>query len=250
MNLQPHVKDGWLFWTLSSNGYKFLTLNLLTMWRQTGMPPLLVICADKPSLSFFRREGFTAVPAPTMLPDFGPEPVPITARRFQPLNRLKLDILAAIAADPTIQHSVYLDGDIAVYRNFATDMATRLQEAPLWFQCDEREKECSGTPCPSACTGLISFKHGVNPAIFTVDDAALWTAGSSQDQPYVNARLAALQIPYSVLPRELYPNGARAAYTHADPERRAAAFLLHYNWRVGASKRADMKRYGDWFIPY
>lgn len=249
MNLQPYVKDGWLFWTLSSNGYKFLTLNLLTMWRQTGMPPLLVVCADKPSLSFFRREGFNAVPAPKILPDFGPQVVPFGARHFMSLNRLKLDILAAIAADPAVQHSVYLDGDITVYQNFAADMAARLQEAPLWFQCDEREKECLGS-CPNVCTGLIAFNHGVNPAIFTVDDAVLWVNGSSQDQPYVNARLAALQIPYRTLPRELYPNGARAAYTHADPARRAAAFLLHYNYRVGASKRADMKRYGDWAIPY
>lgn len=250
MNVAPHIRDGRLFWTLSSNGYKFLTLNLLTMWRRAAGPHIVVICADKPSLSFFRREGFAAIPAPTTLPDYGPEPIPIVAKLFAPLNRLKLDILAVLAADLAVQTCVYLDGDIAIYKDFSADIVSKLQEVPLLFQCDERERECSGAPCPNVCTGLIAFKHGVNPALFTVDDAALWAAGSKQDQPYVNARLVETGAMYAVLPRELYPNGARCAYTHSDPERKAAAFLLHYNWRVGSAKRADMKRYGDWVIPY
>jgi hypothetical protein len=186
--------------------------------------------------------------------------VPIGSKNFMSLNRLKLRLLETFAADPAVQSCIYLDGDIAIYRPFLDDIEGRLErQGPLVFQCDERGPLCScsvdasGCPCPNVCTGLLAFCHkedGSLTRLFKVDDEALWRQGYSQDQMWVNQRLADLGIPFGTLPRDQYPNGAVATATHADPARRQKAALLHYNFRVGDAKRLDMKRFGDWHLPY
>lgn len=260
MNIEPHIQTGTgrLCWTLTSNGYKYYTWNLALMWQRVVGPTqrLLVVCADRPSYEFLRREGVgpcVLVPPESRVPDFGPAVVPIGSKNFMSLNRLKLRLLETFAADSRVRSCIYMDGDIAIYQPFLDDIEGRFKHQPLWFQCDERGPACAADAsgaCPNVCTGLIAFNHGIPPALFRVDDEALWRAGYSQDQTWVNTRLGAMAQPYGVLPRAHYPNGAVATATHADPLRRQAAYLLHYNFRVGDAKRLDMKRLGDWHLPY
>ena len=256
MNYQRYIRDGLLCWTLTSNGYKYLTWNLAKMWSAVMSQPLVIVCADKSSYSFLRREGVAAVIlVEKLLPDFGHQIVPFGSKNFMALNRLKLRLLKGFADDAAVERCVYLDGDIAVYKNFLGDIEERLKQAPLWLQCDEQQREgcaadISGSICTWACTGLIAFRHGTDPRIFHIDEA-LWTGPcQAQDQPWVNKRMAEYGVEFHSLPRNLYPNGARAAFTHSDPARKEEAFILHYNYRVGESKRADMKRFGDWKLPY
>jgi len=253
MNYAPFIKSDFLAWTLTSNGYKYLTWNMALHWRK-AVPgvPLLVVCADKASYYFLNREGVRCVLLDAVT-DYGTQIVPFGSRQFSRLNRVKLQMLKLFAEDPSIHQCLYLDGDIIVYKNIVTDIKERLSEASLLMQCDEKQHECTSNTtslqCPNFCTGLIAWNHGIDTRLFIVNDETVW-AKSPEDQVWVNTMIQALQISVTPLSRNLYPNGARASLTKNTPELSEKAICLHYNYRVGDSKKADMKRYGDWLLPY
>lgn len=256
MKIDSFLQNGRLCWTLSSNGYKFMTWNFALMWQKAcpGVP-LLIVCADKPSREFFQREGLRAVLWDEALADFGPQIVPFGSRQFSVLNRLKLTLLHLFAGDERIQTCIYMDGDIAVYKNVAEDLTTRLlnPDSPgLLMPCDEQVQTCSGLPslpCPNTCTGIVAFRHGCDGGVFKLTDAEVWKQ-KPEDQVWVNYAVGKLGVPVGVLPREEYPNGARLTLTQTTPDLKEKAVCLHYNYRVGANKKADMKRFGDWHLPY
>ena len=57
-----------------------------------------------------------------------------------------------------------------------------------------------------------------------------------------------LNIPIATVPRHLYANGAFASLYAKDSPLKKVAFLLHYNYLVGASKERKMKMNYDWII--
>ena len=253
MKYNQYIKDGLLAWTLTSNGYKYLTWNFVLNWRR-AVPgwPILVICADKPSYQFLYREGISCVLWDSALADFGPQVIPFGSRQFAVLNRLKLKLLDTFAADEAVKQCLYIDGDIIIYKNIVEDIQQRLVEAPFLMQCDEHVPDCTGSSdhiCPVFCSGLIAFQHGADQGVFKITDEAVW-AEKPEDQVWVNYSLRKKQISVTALPRIQYPNGARASLTKSFTELQNAAICLHYNYRVGDSKKADMKRYGDWLLPY
>ena len=248
MNYSSYIKNDLLCWTLTSNGYKFLTLNFYKHWQRSCPVPLLIICADKPSYMFFHGEGISCRLVDEGVQDYGIQIIPFGTRNFQKLNRMKLRVLNIIANDPMVKKSVYLDGDICVYKNFLEDIQGRLEVCPLVFQCDEKDIECSN-PCQNVCTGLIAFVHGHDNGIFKINDETIWQQ-KPEDQVWVNYKIKQTGCQYSSLPRDLYPNGVRLTYIKKNPELLEKAFLSHYNYRIGNSKKADMKRYGDWLLPY
>jgi len=214
---------------------------------------LCILCSDKASYQFLNREGIRCMMVDTLAVDYGPQIVPFGSRQFSVLNRLKLRLLRTFAADEAVQQCLYLDGDIVVYKDIIADLKERLTEAPLWMPCDEQQQTCSSyalaKPCPNYCSGLIAWNHGADQGIFAITDEAVWLA-KPEDQVWVNTMLNQKSVPVSTLSRLMYPNGARLTLTKQTPELAEQAVCLHYNYRVGASKQADMKRFGDWLLPY
>jgi len=231
-----------------------MTWNMALQWyKVVEKIPLLVLCSDKASYQFLHREGVRCLLLEGTLVDYGPQIVPFGSTQFSRLNRLKLQLLKRFSEDAAIQQCLYLDGDIAVYKDICKDIQERLKEASLLMPCDEKQQTCSSQltaiPCPNVCTGLVAWKHGIDTRIFVVHDEALWKE-SPEDQVWVNRMLEFYKVPVTVLSRVLYPNGARLTLTKQTPELLEQAICLHYNYRVGTSKKADMKRFGDWLLPY
>jgi hypothetical protein len=252
MKYSQYIRDGFLAWTLTSNGYKYMTWNLAIQWsKHVKGVPLCIVCADKPSYQFLQREGISCILWDTALADFGPQIVPFGSRQFSTLNRLKLKLLDLFANDEQVNQCLYLDGDIAVYKDIVGSIKGFLEHEPLWMPCDEQSFECSTGlhSCPNVCTGLVAWNKGADKGIFKITDEELWSK-KPEDQVWVNIALHRIGLPYGTLPRDLYPNGARVTKTHTDPALKEKAVCLHYNWRVGDSKKIDMKRFGDWHLPY
>ena len=127
-------------WTLTSNGYKYYTLNLLESLKKIGVQwSLHVYCADRASYTFFKREGWSNIHMIEQpMPDAGAGVVKFGTERFQTLNRKKLDQLRKFALDETLDYCIYMDGDIAVYRDFLPDIlgrAVRVQPVPCVGRC-------------------------------------------------------------------------------------------------------------------
>lgn len=251
MNYSSYIHDGTLCWTLTSNGYKYLTWNFVKHWR-VACPsvPLLIVCADKPSYQFLQGEGISCRLVDQGVKDYGIHIIPFKTAYFAVLNRMKLRLLHMFANDSAVKTCIYLDGDICVYRSFLHDVHERLLVCPLLFQCDEneRENECS-KPCKNVCTGLIAWLHGNDNGIFILNNEDLWKQ-TPEDQAWVNTAIKVSQVPYDTLPREFYPNGVRLTHIKRHPELLEKAYLSHYNYRIGNSKIADMRKYGDWLLPH
>lgn len=228
-----------------------MTWNLFLGWKQAECHiPLCILCADRPSYSFLQREGVPCLLLESLMADFGPQIVPFGSRQFSQLNRLKLSLLHRFALDSEIRQTLYLDGDIAIYKNIVSDIQSRLAEKQFWAQCDEKQQDCSDEiQCPNFCTGLLAWCHGADKGCFQITDEQLW-AQKPEDQIWVNGSSRRLGVDVSILPRDLYPNGARLSLTKTTPDLCEKAICLHYNYRVGDSKKADMKRYGDWKLVY
>jgi len=237
MDTTNFLYEGCLVWTLTTSGYKFLTLNLYRHLQAAKVPwKLAIVCADHPSYRFFQMEGIPCILYSKAQRETLGKLLLFGSKPFQEINLVKLDILNTFASRSTIETCVYIDGDIVVKADFLPDIRARLDKTPLLFQCDE-QKTCEA-PCKNCCTGLIAWKSGHDGGIFKVTDKASWAA-APEDQRWVNSRL---QIPYDTLPRELYPNGV---FVDAQPPN---FLLLHYNWMVGNTKISKMKKYGHWIV--
>lgn len=239
MNVARFLDKGTLVWTLTTSGYKYLTLNLYRHLEKAGCPwKLAIVCADRDSYVFFQGQGISCLLYPVSSIAH-PSLLLFGSKSFEQINLIKLEVLNAFANTPEIQRCIYMDGDIVVARDFVPDILGRLEQTPLLFQCDE-QTTCSN-PCTNCCTGLIAWSQGADQGIFKMDNKALWLI-KPEDQVWVNRKLAT--IPYAALPRNLYPNGT---FTSAPPE---AMFLIHYNHLVGTTKILKMKRNDHWIIPY
>jgi len=248
MNPEPYLYKETLVWTMTTNGYKYLTLNLIKTIEQVKCPwKLLVVAADRESYSFFRNEGYAVVlygkaqrTQETTISRWG-------SPQFQRYNFIKLDIAQTFAQNPSVKRCIYMDGDITLFNDFLPDLTARLDASPevLLFQCDQKETgPCTATGCTNCCTGLIAWTHGHDQGVFDMTTPQ-WNE-VRDDQAWVNRQLQAKKVPYVTLPRELYPNGAYINTIQDYP----GAFLLHYNYRVANFKILEMKRLKKWVIPY
>ena len=248
-------KEGSLTWTMTTNGYKTYTLNLVSWLRDVAKVPwkLCVICCDRESWDFFRREGVPCVlysekmeGGQTSLSVFG-------SASFARLNAKKLAILDWVeqnADELGIRKSLYLDGDIVV----AADPWPTLHEiakeknCSLLFQCDCNHAEEHDTECKCICSGCIYRNHeGGRPLSLYKFDAEQWKAAEYQDQPYIANRLKLLDLPFYTLPRPLFGNGG---WQKGGAWKEKPWILLHYNYRVGNSKKSAMVSAGHWRISY
>lgn len=254
MNLDPFIKDKTLFFTVTSDGYKYFTWNLYKFFEAVKIPnKLCILCLDKESLDFFNR--IAMIPSRAYFMEgtkfehkspalFGTTP-------FKRLNRMKLKALQELSQRTDIDKLIFLDSDIALFKDPLPELNNCFETAPLWFQCDEAKENtysCSNeTSCTNACTGVIAMlltsdSRTVFQKLYAVEDG--WKTATT-DQDYINDRLHQLQIPYKTLSRTQFPNGIflnENRYKEGDP------ILLHFNHVVGMEKKRFMKNKDCWLL--
>jgi hypothetical protein len=250
MNVEPFLHEGRIVWTMTTNGYKLYTFNLLKSILAAKVPwKLCIICCDAESYMFFKREGIPAVVwqarpsrrAPqTSVAAFG-------TNEFKIWNRVKIDLLRWFATSCVAEWSLYLDGDIVVRRDPWPSLLSDNSGCDLLFQCDcGNAVDHPGGTCKNICSGVIATRHrGAEQALLYTMDERLWTSVLEQDQPYIAARLVETETPFLTLPRPLFGNGE---WQKGGAWRGHDWILLHYNFRVGDTKKAAMKKDGHWRV--
>jgi hypothetical protein len=176
---------------------------------------------------------------------------------FNRITKLKLNAFTYLLKHPKIERLLYLDSDIVLFRDpFSYLQTTLTEEKPLWFQCDEHNKDYSCSPhgCRNYCTGVIGFWIG-SEATRTLFlslvsyNQELWNqCKENNDQEYIQKKLQALNIQALTFPRDLFPNGC---FLHEDHWKQLPEpFLLHFNFIVGMNKQRVIKSKGFWLVPY
>jgi hypothetical protein len=246
------VKDGRLLWTMTTNGYKFYTVNLIWWLRNVAKVhwPFCVICCDRESYIYFRQEGIACI----QYDGKHMNQRKLASFETQEFGRIvikKLEILHWISKNANkygITKSLYIDGDIVVQRDPwpVLDGLWENGMKELAFQCDCSNDE-EHIDCGVACTGVIAMKHTYDASPIWQFHKETWLKSNNNDQAFVGYRLKELKVDYSTLPRPEWCNGT---WQKSMKWKDHNWVLLHYNYRVGDTKKAAMKEQGHWRIPY
>jgi hypothetical protein len=256
LKLDPFIKEKTLVFTVTSDGYKYYTWNLYKMLEQLKVPwKLCILCLDKESNEFLKR--IAQIPSRLYLMPgdkvHHKEPVRFGTPAFKRMNRMKLKALQELSQRPELERLIFVDSDIAIFKDILPFFVEKLRTDPLVFQCDEQLEgsfECSDTnACKNPCTGVIgmALNEETRPLLKNLykTESEPWSA-SMTDQDYVANRLLALQIPYSTLSRTEFPNGiflAKDRYKEGNP------YLVHFNYIVGKTKQRFMIEKECWVLP-
>lgn len=262
--MQSYIYSATVLFTVTTNGYKYLTWNLWLHFQKLGVPwKLLILCLDKESHRFFNQ--IANIPS-MMLPDvhlqIQGDPTRVACHGsgdFNRVTKLKLNAFAYLMTNPLIERLFYLDSDIVPFRDMVPYLETTLtEEHPLWFQCDEHNPEftCSKLRigCSNCCTGVIGFWLGNDSTrrqflnLISYNEALWKECKENNDQEYIQKKLEALSLQIQTFPRDLFPNGSYLRNNHWQdlPE----PYLLHFNFLVGGSKQRVIKSKGFWLVPY
>lgn len=248
MNYNSYISDDTLLWTMTSNGYKYLTYNLyLSLQKVNPKIKLMIICVDKESQGFFRSMNVSSIyykPEKPVAP--GSQPSQFGSDTFMNYNRMKLEIMEDIRLSVNATYIIYLDGDIVVFRDFIPYIKEQFEisKTTLLFQCDDLYNSPNRTQC---CTGFFALKNSkLDKSPFVIHDKNLWVT-VREDQPWVNKHIRTYNIPFEYLDRSLFPNGV---YVNEGRWKLGDPYILHFNHMVGNAKISMMKRLKLWFHIY
>jgi hypothetical protein len=256
LKLDSFLTEKTLVFTVTSDGYKYYTWNLYKMLQTLKVPwKLCILCLDRESNDFFNR--IAQIPSRLYLMPgdrvVHKDPVRFGTPPFKRMNRMKIKALQELSQRGDIDRLLFIDSDIAVFKDFVPYFTDALQTDPLLFQCDESINgsfRCSNTSnCTNPCTGVIGMllNSETRPKfkdLFKIQSET-WSVAMT-DQDYIANRLKELQISYATLPRTEFPNGiflANNKYRETDP------YLVHFNYIVGKMKQRIMIEKECWTLP-
>jgi len=248
--------------TVTSNGYKFMTWNLWLHCRRIGVPwTLMIVCLDKESHRFFQTiANIPSVLLPSVDLQLRGDTTKVSSYGSGDFNRVTREKLSVYTwmLEKQYTHYLYLDSDIVLFKDPVPYLETILSaENYLWFQCDEHNEgdyTCKGTGlCTNICTGVIAFYKDETTkskllSMVKHDDALWKSCKDNNDQEYIQKKIALESIPFRTLDRGLFPNGLFLGKDHW--KTLAAPHLLHFNFIVGGNKQRVIKSKGFWLVPY
>ena len=245
------LNNDFLVWTMTTNGYKYLTLNLIESLKKAKIGwTLMVICVDRESYIFMRQMNVPCVYYKPNVPVIvGTNPSQFGSQTFMTFNKIKLDLMEEIRvkAPEQIKYITYMDGDIVVFKDFVPFIRDKFASCDnlLFFQNDD----LYGQPNTRAngCTGFFCLKRTfLLQSPFYVNDLNAWKE-IREDQIWVNNKIVEYKIPFDYFERDLFPNGP---YVKNGAWRNVEPYLIHYNYIIGNDKVNFMKRLKHWFLIY
>jgi hypothetical protein len=249
--------------TVTSNGYKFMTWNLWLHCKRIGVPwQLLIVCLDKESHRFFQTiANIPSVLLPSVDLQLRGDTTKVSSYGSGDFNRVtreKLSVYRWMLGKKEFTHYLYLDSDIVLFKDPMPYLQTILSpENYLCFQCDEHtegEYTCRNYQggCTNICTGVIAFYNDETTrekllSMVGFNDT-LWKT-CNNDQEYIQKTVPLYSVPYKTLDRSLFPNGLFLGKSHW--KTLEDKILLHFNFIVGGgNKQRIIKSNGFWLVPY
>ena len=159
MNYNQYVKDDFLVWTMTTNGYKYLTLNLYESLKKSKVSwKLMIVCVDKESYRFFTSMNIQTVfyKSINQIP-IGVSPSQFGSDTFMTFNKIKLDLIEKIRLEvpSSVKYITYMDGDIIVFKDFMPYIKEKfsVSDSIILFQNDSMNEGV--TTKLTVCSGFL-----------------------------------------------------------------------------------------------
>jgi len=246
--LAPYLsEEGHIVVTFINDGYFDYLQNMHENLKRTNVTwKLCAICIDTPSFTKCTNLNIPAVSFAALFDD--PEIQEYSVWNDTRWNRIqfaKLDVIQKVLEYEEVKTLTYIDNDIHIYRDFVPylmDLTSQFSNILLFIQSDHNTTVTSEYGSEK-CAGVFHIRNC--PLIkqlirYTEEDVKKNTFNA--DQQHINAKIVEYNIPTKQLDRALFPNGV---FVDRVPP---IAFLIHYNYLVGAEKKKKMGQNGHWYL--
>lgn len=246
--MSDYVHDRTIYVTYTNHGYIDYTTNLYESCQLAKVPwKLMIIAMDKQAHETLAAKSISSelyeIDCCTEYQDY-------MAPAFKSICYFKFDILKMLMMKyktlGTVDHIVYIDGDIWVQRDFSTELTPyKIAGNDITFQCDEGTTHDCKKPCKYTCNGfmMLSLVNNFELVINLLDykKNPMWQC-YKHDQDYTYYQLPHSGIKYDTMDRTIFPNGYHARVKSIPSN----YHMLHYNWLIGDEKIENMKTNGHW----
>ena len=233
--------------TLTNDGYKDLTDNLMISMKKIGLEKMLKIyCIGKDSYNYFKdKYYFNEVVQIDTNQDFLNNWVEYKAAQHTDVEgKLQWATITSYkiyAINNELRlgnNTIFIDGDIVFEKNPFNYMLNCLDaDTELLIQNDHQENTN-----PNMCTGFFWMKSNENTINITNFDTISKNINSFQnDQQYI--RRFARQINHKYLKLELFPNGK-----YFRDKKPIGPYIIHFNYDVSEHKIKRMKQFNKWYL--
>ena len=232
--------------TLTNNGYKELTENLLLSMKRIGiMHTLKIYCLDYDCYTYFNNNyPYNEVELINDVDSTFSNWIEYKAPQSQDIPGKKL--WAAVTKYKIIvinyeltsgNDVVFIDGDIVINESFIKDLYNNIGNNDLLIQNDNAER--GGKDC--MCTGFFLMKSNEK----TLECTNINNINMDEflnDQQYLRWAAIKYNLSHKFLDLELYPNGKY--YRTYKPN----SNIIHFNYDSGEAKIRRMKQFNYYYI--
>ncbi len=233
--------------TLTNNGYKDLTDNLMISMKKIGLEKMLKIyCIGKEAYNYFKNKyHFNEVEQVDTKEDYLNNWVDYKAQQNTDVEGKKqwatITSYKIYAINNELRlgnDTIFIDGDIVFEKDPFKYMLDCLDpETELLIQNDHQENTN-----PNMCTGFFWMKSNENTINITDFDTISKNINSfKNDQLYM--RRFAKKINHKYLDLDLFPNGKY--FRDKKPEN---PYIIHFNYDVSEYKIKRMKQFNKWYL--
>jgi len=234
-----------IFFTITNNGYKDYTHNMLLSLRNFQLDKkVLIVCIDTESSTYFQKEGYYTYVLNLGMSEF----TEFRQKNFDRICYAKLLLIYKFLCMG--YHVLYTDGDIVYANNPIAYLESQGKvEGDMWIQNDSVIDDSY----QNVCAGFMYVRSNeVTRRYFNIEipeftSRYLECIPMNNDQTYLNCYI----IPYlhtHLFPLKQFPNGNYYYHFHQDIPQESL-IMVHFNWVVGHAKKEKMKEYGMWRMP-
>jgi len=233
--------------TLTNNGYKHLTENLLISMKKCGFKhELKIYCIDMECYEYFKKNyPYNETELVNIIDkkdsqysnwvEYRPMQSKDLEGRKHWANVTKYKIVAINNELRQNNDVIFIDGDIVVFKNFIADLYHNIYDSDLLIQNDTDSAKTA-----NMCTGFFLMKSN-NRTIECTDINKIDMTSFNNDQQYLRSCNNKLSVTYLNLNK--YPNGKY--YRTILPNN---PYIIHFNHDTGVQKINRMKHFKYWYL--
>jgi hypothetical protein len=242
--------DGHIVATCINSGYFDYLQNIHENLKRTNVPwKLCTVCMDAEAYHKCVDRGIPALELKENNVHYGDSEFHIYSSwndaNWNKITFMKLNAIQWLLSFSAVKSMTYTDSDIHVYRDYMPYLSSLMSgdsNTDLWIQSDHNSIKFEEYGW-ALCSGFFHLRNvPLIRRLFEYGEEEVQKYKFNSDQEHLAAQIRKYQVPFKQLDRALFPNGV---FVDRIPSN---AFLIHYNYLVGAEKKKKMAQNGHWYL--